>query len=69
MSGLICDRWRTARVEQTASQRAVRPAGLNACSEDVDPVSASQETELNIEALKILAVTAMDSVRNELVID
>lgn len=29
-------------MERTASQRAVRPAGLDACAEDVDPVSASQ---------------------------
>lgn len=56
-------------MERTASQRAVRPAGLNACSDDVGPVSVSQGAELNIAALKMLAVTAMDSVRNELVID
>lgn len=33
-------------------------------SEDVDPMSASQYAELNTAALKMLAVAAMDSVRN-----
>lgn len=60
-------------MEQTASERAVLPAGPDAWSKDDHPhhppASTSQEATLEIGQLKTLAMTAMDSVRNELVRD